>query len=272
MTEDEKTVQTEEASTEEQTSTEETTTQPSIEEQITKAMGEQVENMSRKIQSATDKAIGRIQREADSTAKIAEDALATMDATFADDAEETKPKPRRQDQFRSQLDQRRQQEAAVKQTVDAFESNIRQHIVDLGIDPEKFPENVAVILGLDILVIDVDPRNFNQGDKPHKRLFEDIKVSLTALDTYVVQTGTGGLHIYLRIPPGTAIKKKNSDYKGVDFLGKGCYVVGAGSIHPDTSKPYTILKGSPDSIKDAPEVLLNIVRKTMDGSAHVPSR
>ena len=137
---DEKNVQTEEASTEEQTSTEteskEDSKQPSIEEQITKAMGEQVENMSRKIQSATDKAIGQIRREADSTAKIAEDALATMDATFADDAEETKPKPRRQDQFRSQLDQRRQQEAAVKQTVDAFESNIRQHIVDLGIDPE----------------------------------------------------------------------------------------------------------------------------------------
>ncbi len=143
---------------------------------------------------------------------------------------------------------------------------------DLGVDPKDFPYNFGVVLGVDILVIDVDPRNFDQNDKPHKRLFEDIKISLTALDTYVVQTGTGGLHIYLRIPPGTAIKKKNPKYKGVDFLGKGCYVVGAGSIHPDTQKPYTVLKGSPEAIKDAPEVLLAIIRQSMDATPHVASR
>ena len=143
---------------------------------------------------------------------------------------------------------------------------------DLGIDPEKFPENFAVVLGLDILVIDVDPRNFDQSDKPHKRLFDDISVSLSELNTYVVQTGTGGLHIYMRIPPGTAIKKKNSKYKGIDFLGKGCYVVGAGSIHPDTGKPYVVLRGTPEEIKDAPETLLEIIRQTMDTTAHVVGR
>lgn len=142
---------------------------------------------------------------------------------------------------------------------------------DLGVEPNDFPHNFGVVLGVDILVIDVDPRNFNQNDKPHKRLFDDIKISLTALDTYVVQTGTGGLHIYLKIPPGTSIKKKNSDYKGVDFLGKGCYVVGAGSIHPDTNNLYTVLKGTPESIKDAPEALLNIVRQTMDNVKHISS-
>lgn len=134
MTQDDKGVQTEEASTAEQTSTEETQTQPSIEEQIAKAMGEQSEIITRKIQSASDKAVARIGREADSTARITEDAMAALDATTGEEPEVAKPK--RQDQYRSQLDQRRQQEAAVKKTVDAFESNIRQHITDLGIDPE----------------------------------------------------------------------------------------------------------------------------------------
>lgn len=143
---------------------------------------------------------------------------------------------------------------------------------DLGIDADKFPENFGVVLGSDILVIDVDPRNFEQNDKPHKRLFVDIKVALPTLNTYIVETGTGGLHIYFRIPPGTAIKKKNKSYKGIDFLGHGCYVVGAGSIHPDTKKPYLVLKGSPETIKDAPEPLLALIRQGMDDSPHVPSR
>ncbi len=111
-----------------------TQTQPSVEEQIAKAMGEQTEIITRKIQSAGDKAVARITREADSTAKMTEDAIAALDATTGEESEGAKPK--RQDQYRSQLDARRQQEAAVKKTVDTFESNIRQHITDLGIDPD----------------------------------------------------------------------------------------------------------------------------------------
>ncbi len=130
-------VQTEEVSKEEQASQEETLKQPSIEEQIVKAMGEQGEIISRKIQSATDKGVARIQREAESTARITEDAMAALDATTGEETEVAKPKTRAQDQYRSQQEARRQQEAAVKQTVDAFESNIRQHITDLGIDPDN---------------------------------------------------------------------------------------------------------------------------------------
>jgi len=136
MTQDDKGVQTEEVSTEEQTSTEETQPQLSIEEQIAKAMGTQTEAFTRKIQSATDKAVARIQREADTTARITEDAMAALDATTGEDTDVAKPKTRAQDQYRSQLETRRQQEAAIKQTVDAFESNIRQHITDLGINPD----------------------------------------------------------------------------------------------------------------------------------------
>ncbi len=132
MAEDEKNVQAEEASTAEQTSTEET--QPSISEQITKAMGEQMEVASRKFQSLTDTSLARIRREADSTARITEDAMAALDATSQEETEVAKPK--RQVPFRSQLEVRRQQEEAAQKTVDAFESNIRQHIVDLGINPD----------------------------------------------------------------------------------------------------------------------------------------
>ena len=136
MTQDEKVVQ-QEATSEGDALPEpkEAQTQPSIEEQIAKAMEGQLENLSRTVQSHTDKAISRIQREADNTARITEDAMAALDAT-GEETDVAKPKPRVQGQYRSQLEVRRQQEAAVKQTVDAFESNIRQHIVDLGIDPD----------------------------------------------------------------------------------------------------------------------------------------
>jgi predicted P-loop ATPase len=141
---------------------------------------------------------------------------------------------------------------------------------DLGVNVAEFPENFGVQLTDEFLVIDVDPRNFNQNDKPHKRLFEDIGISFSELKTLVVRTGTGGIHIYLRTPPGTLLKPKLPKYRGIDFLGKGRYVVGAGSLHPDTKKPYEIIQGNLNDIKPAPETLLNIIRKTgMDVNEHI---
>ncbi len=178
---DEKDVQAEEASTEEQTSTE---TKLSVEEQIAKVMGDQAETISRKIQSATDKAITRIQREADSTARITEDAMAALDAPSG---ETEAAKPRRQDQYRSQLELRRQQEEAAKKTVDAFESNIRQHITDLGIDPDdksidwgdsndlNLTERQGKIL---TSVSKIQKDNAKLADDKRKQEFTDLEVKL----------------------------------------------------------------------------------------------
>lgn len=123
--------------------------------------------------------------------------------------------------------------------------------------------NYGVALKPGDLVIDVDPRNALDGDKPLARLIADIGVSLN--NTFVVQTGGGGLHIYLRKPADILVRKTMKEkYKGIDFLSAGCYVVGPGSVHPDTKQPYRIVSGpefTPFNIAAAPAALLEIIKR-----------
>ena len=203
MTQDEEKVVQQEAPSEGDASTEETQTQPSIEEQIAKAMEGQLENLSRTVQSHTDKAISRIQREAETMARITEDAMAALDATSGDETDVPKPKPRVQGQYRSQLEVRRQQEAAVKQTVDAFESNIRQHIVDLRIDPDdkriewgdsnnlSLTDRQGKILAS---VSKIQGENAKLAEEKRKQEFTDLEAKLRkdlGLDTVDTTTSAG---------------------------------------------------------------------------------
>lgn len=125
------------------------------------------------------------------------------------------------------------------------------------IDKRCFTENFGISLQADDLILDIDPRNFKENDKPHLRLckiFPEIK------QTLIVQTGSGGLHLYLKKPANFKTKKHHSDYQGVDFLSKGAFAVGAGSIHPKTKKEYKIVKGSFDNIVSAPTKLLEMLK------------
>ncbi len=127
------------------------------------------------------------------------------------------------------------------------------------IDPTCLSGNFGVTLQPVDLVIDIDPRGFADGDKPHQRLckmFPGIK------DTLVVETGTGGLHMYLKKPGSGDTRKHLSDFKGIDFLRKGDFVVGAGSTNSETNKEYTIVRGDFKSIAVAPPKLIEMLAIT----------
>lgn len=127
---------------------------------------------------------------------------------------------------------------------------------------QDFPSgNFGVKLGADTLVIDVDPRNFAAGVDSWAKLksacpiFDKSKFN----NTFVVMTGTGGFHIYLNKPVDCLIVGRLKEYPGIDFKSKGGYVVGLGSIHPETGKAYV---GKPCELADAtPELLELIGRK-----------
>lgn len=116
--------------------------------------------------------------------------------------------------------------------------------------------NYGINLRDEDLIVDIDPRN--GGDESYIKLLTDLKIDSPT--TYTVATGGGGLHLYLRKPPGVQIRKKLSNYKGIEFLSKGCYVVGPWSIHPVTRQPYTIGALGLDKIEQAPNELLNVLR------------
>ena len=121
--------------------------------------------------------------------------------------------------------------------------------------------NVGVRLRDTDLVIDVDPRNFEASDDPLARLVIDFGLP----DAPFVVTGGGGKHLYFRKPAGVEIAGKLAGYAGIDFKSKGGQVVAAGSIHPDTERPYVL---DDDVLRielaEAPEgstALLDAIRK-----------
>lgn len=137
------------------------------------------------------------------------------------------------------------------------------------LDRSKFPANYGVLLSDDILVIDIDPRNFEEGDVPHVRLFDQIGIDFKQPMTPVVRTGSGGYHVYLRKPQNTPTREKIKGFRGVDFKStKGRFMVGPESVHPDTGKPYTKIRGDFRDIRQAPAALLDLLRSSVERKAH----
>lgn len=77
----------------------------------------------------------------------------------------------------------------------------------------------------------------------------------------MVQTGTGGFHVYLRKPKNLKVRKNLEAYPGIDFLSGNHFAVGAESIHPDTRQPYRAVIRSPKDICSAPATILGLVEK-----------
>jgi predicted P-loop ATPase len=122
---------------------------------------------------------------------------------------------------------------------------------------EKRGGNYGVALSASDLVIDVDPRHFEKGDKPLARL---VKAVGGLPKSFTVRTGGGGLHLYLKKPPECLIAHTLKEYPGLEFKTKGRQVVGPGSIHPESKKVYEVMVDAPISF--APAALLEIIKTT----------
>lgn len=123
--------------------------------------------------------------------------------------------------------------------------------------------NAGVALQGDDIVLDVDPRNFVDGDNPFERLCRDLGTDFS--DYPSVLSGRGeGHHIYMKKPRAMRVRSKLADYPGLDFLGAGRYVVAPGSLHPKTGQPYEadLLGPSIDEVDQAPGKLLELLART----------
>ena len=140
---------------------------------------------------------------------------------------------------------------------------------DIMQTPDDFPENYGVIIPDSVLVIDVDPRKF-QDNKP----FEDLKEFLGLkpdqhFDTFTVRSRKGeegqqdGLHIYFKKPEGISVRTLVNRWPGVEFKSCGSFLVGPGSVHPDTHLPYTAVHGHPSYLLDAPTALLDVLDRAL---------
>lgn len=124
-------------------------------------------------------------------------------------------------------------------------------------------KNVGVRLRETDLVIDVDPRNFASGVDELGRFLRELDVDESA----VVETGSGGKHIYLEKPSGLKVSGKLSGYSGIDVKTAGGFVVAAGSIHPETGRLYQWESDALCLVDEAPEKLLSALVKTSHTSS-----
>lgn len=130
---------------------------------------------------------------------------------------------------------------------------------DPFLSPHSISGNYGIALTDKDLIIDIDPRNYPAGRDSWKELRAHIDLN-GINQTFVVQTGSGGFHIYLKKSSDIKIRKTIEAYKGLDFLTKGCFVVGAGSLHPDSRKHYVGLSGSAGFAAEAPPALLELIK------------
>lgn len=84
------------------------------------------------------------------------------------------------------------------------------------------------------LVLDIDPRH---GGEASLIRLEETYGPLPRTRTTVTGRGDGGEHIWLA-GDGASLSISKADYPGIDLRRRGNFLVGPGSVHPETGKPY----------------------------------
>ncbi|WP_278390901.1 AAA family ATPase [Stutzerimonas kunmingensis] len=93
--------------------------------------------------------------------------------------------------------------------------------------------NLGVRLPADIVVVDVDPRNFPDGRDSLADLAASFGLDLsTAPHVLTGNLDHPGHHYYFRKPKGTTLLDSVDGFEGIEFKSLGRQVVAAGSIHP----------------------------------------
>jgi hypothetical protein len=147
-------------------------------------------------------------------------------------------------------------------------------------DPTSLPQDYpgqcyGVVLPDNVLVIDVDMHKnkkdeVTDGKKAFSNLVNSLSIDKDIFQkTFSVATGGGGLHFYFKTPDLTAnqyLRTKIAEFDGIQFLRKGHYVIGPGSIHPDSKKEYKVQKGSPSNLLNLPNPIWELLVREIDAS------
>ncbi|EKU26058.1 AAA family ATPase [Xanthomonas graminis] len=123
--------------------------------------------------------------------------------------------------------------------------------------------NLGVRLPADLVVVDVDPRNFPAGRDSLAELAAAFGLPLASAPH--VLTGNldhPGHHFYFRKPAGVVLVDSVDGFEGVEFKSLGRQVVAAGSVHP-TGGLYRWAPDSPTlhKIPDLPARLVEAARR-----------
>ena len=141
--------------------------------------------------------------------------------------------------------------------------------------------NIGIRVPPWLLIVDDDPRNYLPDDDPVERLEAEYELPLDK--TAQTVTGSGGYHIFFRLPDDVAeaiakgdmrVVNELPNFQGVEFKGHGRQVVAPGSIHPDTQERYVLdndtVKLEVMDIVDAPPKLVEAVVRDANKRSVIP--
>lgn len=123
--------------------------------------------------------------------------------------------------------------------------------------------NVGVRLRPTELVIDVDPKHKDAEGLSAQALLDDLELELGIdLSTApTVVTGSGGFHVYLKIPADTRVRNSTEPFGGaIEYKSYGRQVVAPGSKHPN-GEYYKWLRNEAGPVPIAPESLIKMIAK-----------
>lgn len=131
--------------------------------------------------------------------------------------------------------------------------------------------NLGIRLPADVVVLDVDPRNFVDGQNSLTMLVQNTGLDLKS-SPHVV-TGSGGDHYYFFKPADIELVNSLEKYPGIEFKSFKRQVVAAGSVHPN-GEHYTWAIDSPP-LTQMPDMPVEILRLALKQSrlserTHVP--
>lgn len=119
----------------------------------------------------------------------------------------------------------------------------------------------AVATGSGLLVVDVDVKE----GRPGQDTFDELNVLYGFPETFTVQTGSGGKHLYYKIPPYLELSgKANQLGPSVDVRCHNNYVVGPGSFVE--GREYTVLNDAPAA--ECPAWILELCEKALEREAN----
>ena len=117
---------------------------------------------------------------------------------------------------------------------------------DHTLNTNTLPAAYGILLTSNDLVLDYDPRRNEQGQNQLQEFWELLQLPHN-LQTYIVKTPGGGLHIYLAKPVTMPIKRMYAQqFKAIELKSAGRYVIGAGSVI--NGKVYKVIRGDPQQL------------------------
>jgi hypothetical protein len=116
--------------------------------------------------------------------------------------------------------------------------------------------NIGALCGSssNLVIVDIDVK------KHGMEKWEELIALHGDPETYVVRTGSGGLHYYFHYRSCITSRVEVVKGFGIDVRGIAGQALAEGSIHPTTGKPYVAEKGSLLDIADLPEWLYDLIK------------